>query len=130
MKTRSLKENQVEEIALAWLESLRYKIIFGPEIAPGELRAERADYHICILPSRLRDALNTLNPKIPADAIEEAFLKVTTPSSPSLITNNRIFHRMLTEGVEVEYQRPDGSITGDRYGSWILKTLTITIGLR
>jgi len=34
MKTRSLKENHVEEIALAWLESLRYKIIFGPDIAP------------------------------------------------------------------------------------------------
>lgn len=114
MKIHSLNENHVEEIALAWLESLRYKIIFGPDIAPGESKAERNDYHVCILPDRFRNALDTLNPNIPSDALEEAYRKVTTPSSPSLITNNRNFHRMLIDGVEVEYLRPDGSITGDR----------------
>ncbi len=114
MKTHSLKENQVEEIALAWLESFRYKIIFGPDIAPGETRAERDDYHTCILPARFRDALHSLNPNIPTDALDESFRKVTVPSSPSLIANNRNFHRMLTEGVEVEYLRQDGSIAGDR----------------
>lgn len=114
MENKKISESVVEEVTLAWLESLHYKIIFGPEIAPGESRAERNDYHVCILPTRFRDALFSLNPQIPADALDEAFLKVTTPSSPSLITNNRNFHRMLTDGVEVEYLRSDGSITGDR----------------
>ena len=34
-------ESVVEEAALAWLESLGYKVKHGPEIAPGELFAER-----------------------------------------------------------------------------------------
>lgn len=32
----------------------------------------------------------------------------------SFIGNNRAFHKMLRDGVEVEYSRLDGSITGDR----------------
>lgn len=37
-------ESVVEDAALAWLESLGYAIKHGPEIGPGELFAERADY--------------------------------------------------------------------------------------
>ena len=32
---------------------------------------------------------------------------------PSLVQTNRAFHRMLRDGVPVEYPRPDGSIAGD-----------------
>ena len=32
------------------------------------------------------------------------------PDTASLLSNNRVFHRMLRDGVEVEYRRPDGSI--------------------
>jgi len=90
MKNKRFSEFVVEEAALAWLESLRYKIIIGPDIAPGETRAERDDYHTCILPARFRDALHSLNPNIPSDALDEAFRKVTVPSSPSLIANNSV----------------------------------------
>jgi len=38
-----LSESVVEDAALAWLESLGYTIKHGPEIAPGELTAERVD---------------------------------------------------------------------------------------
>lgn len=34
-------ESVVEDAALAWLESLGYAIKHGPEIAPGEILAER-----------------------------------------------------------------------------------------
>jgi len=109
-----ITESEVETAALSWFESLGYTILHGPEIAPGEPTAERDSYQEVILPRRLQDAIARLNPDIPADALEEAFRKVTLPESPSLIANNRAFHRRLVDGVEVEYRRGDGSIAGDR----------------
>jgi len=103
----------VEQAALAWLESLGYLILSGPEIAPGEVAAERDSYGQVVLERRLRQVLQRLNPAVPSDAIDEAFRKLTRPDSPSLIANNHNFHKFLVEGVPVEYQRDDGSIRGD-----------------
>jgi len=106
-------ESVVEEAALAWLEGLGYTVLHGPEIAPGELYAERADYGQVVLEQRLRQALQRLNPQVPADALEEVFRKLTRPDLPSLAANNHIIHKYLVDGVPIEYQRPDGSIGGD-----------------
>jgi type I restriction enzyme, R subunit len=57
-----------------------------------------------ILPGLFREALARLNPKIPADALDEAFRRVTRTETPSLIENNRRFHKLLVDGVDVEYQ--------------------------
>jgi type I restriction enzyme R subunit len=62
---------------------------------------------------RLRDAIRRLNPAIPGEAQEEALRKVLRVATPSLTQTNRAFHRMLRDGVPVEYPRPDGSIAGD-----------------
>lgn len=105
-------ESEVESAALAWLESLGYTIKHGPEIAPGEPGAERQDYSQVILEDRLRQALYRLNLDLPHEAIEDGFRKLTRPEGASLIIRNRAFHRMLAEGVNVEYRRPDGSIAG------------------
>jgi len=61
-----------------------------------------------VLPGRLRDALYKINPDLPEEAVEEAIRKVLTPQSPALIENNRHFHRMLTEGVDVSWMGPEG----------------------
>ena len=61
-------ESTVEEAALAWLETLAYEVLHGPEIAPGELLAERTDYGQVVLERRLRLALQRLNPSIPVDS--------------------------------------------------------------
>ena len=37
-------EYEVEEAALAWLESVGWSVAHGPDIAPGTLGAERDDY--------------------------------------------------------------------------------------
>ncbi len=44
--------------------------------------------------------------------MEEAFRRLTRTDAPSLIDRNRAIHRMLVDGVTVEYRRPDGSIAG------------------
>jgi len=106
-------ESVVEEAALAWLESLGYTILHGPDIAPGEPFAEREDYGQVVLERRLRQALQWLNPQAPADALDEAFRRLTRPNSPSLVANNHAVHRYLVEGVPVEYQRADGTFRGD-----------------
>ncbi|MDI6877670.1 MAG: type I restriction endonuclease subunit R [Methanomicrobiales archaeon] len=112
--TTSITEFDVEELALTWFQNLGYSVLFGPSIAPGEPLAERDDFTQVILHDRLKQAIHCLNPDITPEAREDAFRKVIHPDSPSLIINNRSFHRMLVDGVEVEYRRKDGSVAGDR----------------
>jgi type I restriction enzyme R subunit len=110
----SFTESVVEEAALAWLEGLGWAIAHGPDIAVGEPGAERGDpdYRDVVLEGRLRQALARLNPDLPAEAREEAYRKLTRVDAPSLVHRNRALHRMLVDGVTVEYRRPDGSIAG------------------
>ena len=107
-----LSESVVEDAALAWVGGLGYTILPGPQIAPGELYAERNDYAQVILEERLRQALARLNPELPPGALEDAFRKLTRSDTPSLVERNRAVHRMMVDGVTVEYRRPDGSIAG------------------
>ena len=112
---RSIAESVVEDAALAWLEGLGYAVLHGPDIAAGEPAAERSDpnYRDVVLEGRLRQALARLNPDLPAEALDDAFRKLTRTDAPSLIERNRAIHRMLVDGVTVEYRRADGSIAGD-----------------
>jgi type I restriction enzyme R subunit len=112
MSHKFMIESIIEEAALAWLESLRYAIKHGPEIAPGELFAERVEYGQVLLENRLRQALARLNSALPPEAIEDAFRKLMRSEGPSLDARNRAIHRCLVDGVTVEYRRADGSIAG------------------
>lgn len=107
-------ESIIEQATLSWLSDLGYQTLFGPDIAPGMPAAEREHYGQVVLEGRLRDALARLNPQVEADALEEAFRKLTRPDSPSLIGNNHAFHKMLVEGIPVEVQRKDGSYGHDQ----------------
>jgi type I restriction enzyme, R subunit len=105
--TTEFTESTVEEAALEILEGLGYTILHGPEIAPGELLAERADYSEVVLVGRLRQALARINPKVPTEAIEEAVRKILSIQAPNLEESNRRFQRFLTDGVNVEYRTDD-----------------------
>jgi type I restriction enzyme R subunit len=105
-------ESVVEQAALAWLKSLGWTVKHGPDIAPGELAAERSDYAQVVLTERLRQALARLNPALPPEALDDALRKLTRPEGPTLEARNRALHRLLVDGVTVEYRRPDGSIAG------------------
>ena len=109
----NINESIVEEAALTWFGELSYTIGHGPDMAPGELTAERDSFGDVVVVGRLRDAITRLNPTIPEDAREEALHKVLHLDNPAFLANNRAFHHMLRDGVEVEYKRPDGAIAGD-----------------
>jgi len=106
-------ESHVEEAALGWLGDLGYTILNGPEIAPGEPSAERAGYGQVVLEGRLREALTGLNRALPMEALDDALRRVLHPEAPALITNNHAFHRMLVDGVPVQFMRSDGTIGND-----------------
>ena len=60
-----------------------------------------------------------LNPGAPAEALEDAFRELTRPEGADPGQRNRAFHRLLVDGVTVEYRAPDGAIrrragAGDR----------------
>jgi type I restriction enzyme R subunit len=101
----SLNESIVEDAALEWFGELGYAVGHGPQLAPGEPAAERDSFEEAVLVGRLRDAIRRLNPAIPEAAREEALRKVLRPDTASLTGNNRAFHSMLRDGVEVEYRR-------------------------
>jgi len=109
-----IAESHVEEAALAWLAALGYSVQYGPGIAAGEPAAERVDpsFRDTILEQRLRQALTRLNTDLPADALDDAYRKLIRTDAPSLIERNRAVHRLIVDGVPVEYRRTDGSIAG------------------
>ena len=109
----TLTESIVEAAALGWFQGLGYAVLPGPQLAPGEPTAERESFSEVLLVGRLREAIRQLNPAIPEDAREEALRKLLRLATPSLLQTNRAFHRLLREGVPVEYPRSDGSIAGD-----------------
>lgn len=104
MDSFGLNEETVELAALEWLSELGFDTTFGPDIAPGEPRAERSGYDDPLLPGRLRAALEAINPDVPLAAIDEAIRKLQRTDSQSLVLNNHVFHQMLTEGIDVTYR--------------------------
>ena len=108
----ALVESVVEDATLSWLEGLGWFVVHGPEIAPGEVDSERTDYRSVILDARLHAAIKSLNPLLAQDQILEVKRKVCIPEGSSLEMRNRAFHRMLVNGVTVEYKAEDGSIRG------------------
>lgn len=98
-------EESLEQAVLGWLSELGYLYAREPEIPADGAYPERAEYGQVVLERRLRGALVRINADVPDEAIEDALKQVTRTDSPSLIANNRAFHHMLTDGVDVSWQQ-------------------------
>ncbi|MCM3799509.1 type I restriction endonuclease subunit R [Caldibacillus thermoamylovorans] len=101
-------EDSLEKAVIETLQEMDYEYAFGPDLSVGGPRPERKDYREVILAGRLRDTLYKLNQDLPPDAIEDVYRRVITFNSPSLIENNRHFHKLLTEGVDVSFHKNGG----------------------
>ena len=111
-------ESHVEDAALDWLAGLGWFVVHGPEIAPGEIGAERNDYRDVVLSGRLRGAIRSLNPQLSDEVVAEVLKKITNPEGSTLEMRNRAFHRMLVNGVSVEYRHESGDIRGMQ--AWVI----------
>ena len=107
-----VSEATVEHAALAWLKNLGWRVEYGPDIGPDTVVAERADFVQVVLEQRLRGVLARLNPALPPDALDDAFRKLTRPEGSTLEARNRAFHRMLVDGVTIEYRTTSGTVRG------------------
>ena len=114
----TITENHVEEAALAWLKNLGFAIANGPDLAPEGRTPERTSYGEVILTGRLKAALRRLNPTLDDEVLDAVARKIRAVEKPSLVEENRRLHRMIIEGVDVEFSRDDGSIGGDK--AWLI----------
>ena len=105
-------EATVEVVALDWLRDIGWATAYGPDIAPGADVDERDDYAEAFLTRRLRNAIERLNPDIPVAAQESARRALTRPEGATLELRNRAFHKLLIDGVGVEYQEAGGRVRG------------------
>ena len=108
----SITENAIEELAIELLEKQGYEYIYAPSIAPDSDTPERQSFEDVVLIERLQSAVGRINPSIPGDIREDAIKQILRLNSPELIANNEAFHRMLTEGIKVSYQK-NGHSRGD-----------------
>ncbi|MFA7136418.1 MAG: type I restriction endonuclease subunit R, partial [Bacteroidales bacterium] len=107
-----LYESAVEEMAIEELQRLGYAYITGIDLAPDAQNPERNSYGEVLLMGRLRAALSKLNPAIPSDAVQGAARKLSRIATSNLLADNEEFHRMLVDGIPVEF-RKGGDIKGD-----------------
>lgn len=97
-------EDTLEYACIEWLEDIGYDYLHGTQTIDDGLRDKYSDV---ILKSVLTDKLQELNPQVPIGSIEEVIEKVETLSSLDLNKNNQIFHKWLTNGVTVSYEKDE-----------------------
>lgn len=107
-----ITENSIEDYAIKLLEHLGYEYIYAPSIAHDGENPERNSCEEILLNNRIAEAVRRINPTVPPEAQEEAIKEIQRIHSPELLTNNESFHRLLTEGIKVSYQK-DGQQRGD-----------------
>jgi len=103
-----ITENSIEQLAIELLEKQGYQHIDTPQ---------RKNFEEVLLLDILQTAIARLNPSIPIVTRDDALNQIQRIDSPDLIANNETFHRLLTEGVPVNYTQ-DGNDRGDRV--WLL----------
>ncbi len=109
-----LSEAAIEHLVLDQLGKLGYAITTDAEIGPDGKTPERDAYVDVVLLKRLTAAIEKLNPAIPPDARGDALRKVLATERPSLVEENRRLHRLVVEGVDVEYFTEDGAVRFDK----------------
>lgn len=111
-------ENHIEQLTLEILADLGFQILHGPDIAPDSADAERMSYGDVFLMERFKKSLERINSHLDADALDDVLRKLSLVETPSLAEENRRLHHFITDGVDVEVTRADGTIGGDK--AWLI----------
>ncbi len=104
-------ESIVEDAALDWYRALGYRVLGGADLGPDP-HGLRKNYGDILLDGPLRGVLQTLNPELPEEALRDARRKLVRADGATLEARNRDFHRMLVNGVTVEFRAEDGAVRG------------------
>ena len=113
-KYGGFSEALVEDALIDTLKELGWRYEDPVLIAPDGPEKRRVSNGDVVLFGLLEEAARKINPDIPDEALQAALKQVQITETPSLIEENRRIHRLLVDGIDVEYRRPDGSIKGDK----------------
>ena len=102
-----ITEDQLEQLCLEWFRAAGWEVLHGPDIAPDGPTPMRGNYQDVLLKPDLEKAFTQLNPHLPSGCFEQVWATLTKPESLDLITNNRHFHKLLLDGVPVDYKGDD-----------------------
>ena len=105
-----LTEDDIEQNLIEMLTAQGYEYFHGSVIAPNGENSQREGFDSVVLEKQFKASLKKLNPDVPESARVEAYRHVMHLGSSDIMTNNEHFHRMLTEGVTVEYFKDGNSI--------------------
>ena len=109
-----LSEADIESALLSYFADLGYAVEREENIGPDGKRPERESYDMVILRGRLEKAIGRLNPGLPAEARADAIRTLTQCELPNLLEENRRIHKLLVEGVDVEYFGEDDVLTSGK----------------
>lgn len=109
-----LSEADIEEALLTQLHGLGFETASDEVIGPDGGAPERASHDVVVLHQRLKDAVLRLNSHLPPEPRADAVRKVTQSELPNLLEENRRIHKLLVEGVDVEYYAEDGVLTAGK----------------
>lgn len=87
------QEASLENLVIENLRDINYEYIHGSNL-------ERDPKDVLLL-DKLHEALNKINKDLSESTIKEAIRKIRTFETNDVFTNNKLFHKYLTEGVEV-----------------------------
>ena len=102
-----MDELTAELSAAAWFESVGIPVMSASELT----EEHRFGPESVILTTILCGAVHRLNSELPHDTIEEIVRILSRPPHPTLIQNNRWFHQLVTNGVEIEYRESNSGET-------------------
>lgn len=102
-----MTEDQLEHQCLEWFAEGGWEIAHGPDIAHDGITPERSDYRQVLLLADLEASITRINPHLPASVMEQVIAIVSKPESLDTVVSNRAFHRLLLDGVPVEYKQDD-----------------------
>ena len=111
-------EDHIEQLTLEILSELGFQTLHGPDIAPDSADAERMNYGDVFLMERFKSSLERINPHLDEDVLDDVLRKLSLVETPSLEEENRRLHHFITDGVDVEITRTDGTIGGDK--AWLV----------
>ncbi|PTD96926.1 type I restriction endonuclease subunit R [Pseudothauera lacus] len=107
-----LSEAEVEQALLEQLLGLGYAVVSDDVVGPDGRQPERESHDEVVFRKRFEDAVARLNPGLPAEARQDAVRKLMQSELPALLEENRRLHRLITEGVDVEYYATEGEQRG------------------
>ncbi|WP_068078533.1 type I restriction endonuclease subunit R [Novosphingobium lentum] len=113
-----LNEDHIELAGIETLRTLGWLYLHGQDIAPDGVSPQRPSYGDAVLIPRLERWVAQINPALPADAIEAAVRKLLASETPDSVEENQRIHKLIIDGVDVEYRRPDGRIIGAKV--WLI----------